>query len=236
MAKRVALITSINNEMMNEACELFVSGVPKETARERLEELISNRYTAKENIMKTRIVVQNMWYDTTMPLHDEAVDAAKFLSPSERLPIHWALLLTQYKVFFDLCEILGHFFELRDVVKASQIKQLMGEKWGARNSVLSAVSRTFKTLCDMGVLEKIGSSSYKQKHIVVSDPKVLALLFSSIIIAADRQYMTWEAFITHSVMFPFVIKDVTQADMAAIPYLVMERIGDQIVFRIKDNT
>ena len=121
MAKRVALITSINNEMMNEACELFVSGVPKETARERLEELISNRYTAKENIMKTRIVVQNMWYDTTMPLHDEAVDAAKFLSPSERLPIHWALLLTQYKVFFDLCEILGHFFELRDVVKASQI-------------------------------------------------------------------------------------------------------------------
>ncbi len=232
MAERVALITSINNEMMNESFELFIAGVSKEDARERLENSISLIYSAKENIKKTRIVVQNIWYDTTKPLHNEAVDAAKQLSRAERLPIHWALLLMQYKIFFDLSETLGRFFEIRDVVKASQIKEEMGEKWGARNSVLCAVTRTLKSLCDMGVLEKVGSSSYTKNRITVSDPRVVALLFAAVMIAADRQYMTWEAFIAHSAIFPFSICDVTQADMAAVPYLVMERMGEQVVFRV----
>lgn len=235
MADRVALITSISNEMMNESFELFIAGVSKEAARERLEGSISPIYTAKENIQKTRVVVQNMWYDTTKPLHNEAVDAAKYLSQTERLPIHWALLLTQYKVFFDLCETLGHFFEIRDVVKAAQIKEVMGEKWGARNSVLCAVTRTFKSLCDMGALEKIGSSSYTKNRIEVYDSKAVALLFASVMIASDRQYLTWEAFITHPSIFPFTINNVTQADMAAIPYLAMERMGEHVVFRIKEN-
>lgn len=232
MAERVALITSINNEMMNEAFELFVADVSKEDARERLESSISQIYSAKENIKKTRMVVQNIWYDTTKPLHNEAVNAAKYLSKTERLPIHWALLLTQYKIFSDLSETLGHFYEIRDVVKASQIKEEMGEKWGARNSVLCAVTRTFKSLCDMGVLEKFGSSSYTKKSITVSDPKVVALLFASVMIAIGRHYMTWETFITHPAIFPFVICNVTQSDMAAVPYLAMERMGDQVVFRV----
>lgn len=235
MAERVALITSINNEMMNESFELFLAGVSKEEAKERLENLISQIYSAKENIKKTRIVVQNMWYDTAKPLHNEAVDAAKYLSQTERLPIHWALLLTQYKIFSDLCETLGHFYEIRDVVKASQIKEEMGEKWGARNSVLFAVTRTFKSLCDMGVLEKVSSLAYTKKRITVSDPKVVALLFAAVMIAIDRQYLTWETFITHPAIFPFAICNVTQADMAAIPYLTMELMGGQVVFRIKQN-
>jgi hypothetical protein len=60
----------------------------------------------------------------------------------------------------------------------------------------------------------------------------VALLFGAVMIASDRQYMTWETFITHSTIFPFAICDVTQADMAAVPYLAMERMGDQLVFRV----
>lgn len=235
MTERVALITSINNEMMNESFELFIAGVSEEDAKERLEDSISRIYTAKENVLKTRRVVQNIWYDTTKPLHNEAVDAAKDLSQAERLPIHWALLMTQYKIFFDLCETLGNFFEIRDVVKATQIKDAIGEKWGARNSVLCAITRTFKSLCDMDALKKVGHSSYSKKCIMVSDPKTVAVLFAAIIIANERQYMTWEAFITHPAIFPFTIINITQADMAAVPYLTMERMGEQIVFRLNLN-
>lgn len=234
MAERVALITSINNEMMNESYELYIAGIPEDTARERLEDLISQVYTAKENINKTRKVVQSMWYDTSNPLHDEAVESAKYLSQSERLPIHWALLITQYKVFMNLCETLGNFFEIRDIVKASQIKGAMAEKWGARNSVLCAVTRIFKTLCDIGALEKVGSSSYTKKYITISDQKVVALLFAALLIATDRQYMTWESFIKHPAIFPFEIKNITQADITTVPYLAIERMGEQVVFRIKN--
>ena len=53
-------------------------------------------------------------------------------------------------------------------------------------------------------------------------------------LATDQQYMTWESFITHPAIFPFAITDVTQADMAAVPYFAMERMGEQVVFRIKE--
>jgi hypothetical protein len=47
--------------------------------------------------------------------------------------------------------------------------------------------------------------------------------------------MTWESFITHPAIFPFTINNVTQADIAAIPYLSMERMGEQVVFRIMET-
>lgn len=233
MAERVALITSINIEMMDASFELYVAGVSKEEAKERLDDLISQTYSAKENIQKTRVVIQNMWYDASMPLHNEALDAAKYLSQVERLPIYWALLLTQYKIFFDLCETLGQLFEIRDVVKASQIKDIMSEKWGARNSVLSAVTRTFKTLCDMNVLKRAEKrTTYEKITNKITNEKTIALLFAATILATGQQYMTWESFISHPAIFPFSISNVTQADIAAAPYLAMERMGEQVVFRV----
>ena len=68
----------------------------------------------------------------------------------------------------------------------------------------------------------------------VTDPKVVALLFASVMLATEQQYMTWESFITHPAIFPFAITDVTQTDMAAVPYFAMERMGEQVVFRIKE--
>lgn len=79
-------------------------------------------------------------------------------------------------------------------------------------------------------------TSYAKVMHNVSDVKTVALLFAAVMLATKQQYMTWESFITHPAIFPFTINDVTQADMAAIPYLVMERMGEQIVFRIKENT
>ena len=233
MNERVGLITSINNEMLNESFELFIAGVSKEDARERLENTIAQIYSAKENITKTRLVVQNIWYDTSKPLHNEAVEAAKHLPKIQRLPIHWALLLTQYKIFFDLCDTLGRFFEIRDAVNTSQVKEKISEKWGARNSVLHAVTRTFKSLCDMDTLKRGEKhTTYEKVTHKVFDTKVVAILFAAIILATEQQYMTWEAFINHPAIFPFFICDVTQADIAAAQYLTMERMGEQIVFRV----
>jgi hypothetical protein len=40
---------------------------------------------------------------------------------------------------------------------------------------------------------------------------------------------------THPAIFPFAIFNVTQADMAAVSYLTMERMGEQVVFRVKEQ-
>ena len=236
MAERVAFSKSISLDLLNEAYEEFIAGITKKESTAKLDEMIGQSITNKVNIKQTRIIVQNVWFNNTDWLHDEAVEIARYLTRVERLPVHWALMLVRFSIFTDLCTVLGHLFELKDSVSATQIKEEVYNKWGARTTLDASLSKNLKSLRDMGVLTRAEKyTSYVKVTSKVSDPEVVAILFAAVMLTTEQQYMTWESFITHPTIFPFIINDVTQADMAAIPYLTMERMGEQVVFRIKEN-
>lgn len=234
MAERVALSKPINLDLLNEVYEEFISGLTKQESKEKLDEIISQKISSKDNIRKTRTIVQNLWYVDADWFHEESALAARYLTRVERLPVHWALLMNCYPIFTDMCVVMGQLFEIKDSVSATQIKAAIYSKWGARNTLEATLSKNLKSLRDIDALTYGDSrTSYAKVTHTVSDPKVVALLFAAVMLATEQQYMTWESFIAHPAIFPFDIKNVTQADMAAIPYFAMERMGEHVVFRIK---
>jgi hypothetical protein len=236
MAERVAFSKPISLDLLNEAYEEYIAGITKKESTAKLDEIIGLSITNKVNIKQTRIIVQNVWFNNIDWLHDEAVEVARYLTKTERLPVHWTLMLVRFSIFTDLCSVLGHLFELKDSVSAVQIKEEIYNKWGARTTLDASLSKNLKSLREIGALARGEKyTSYVKVTHTVSDPKVVALLFAAVMLATDQQYMTWESFIAHPAIFPFVISDVTQADMAAVPYLAMERMGEQVVFRIKET-
>lgn len=236
MAEIVALSKPINLDLLNEVYEEYIAGLTKQESKEKLDEIIGQKISSKDNIRKTRTILQNLWYVDSDWFHEEAVSVARFLTRIERLPIHWALLMNYYRLFTDMCTVLGQLFEIKDSVSATQIKSEIYSKWGARSTLDASLSKTLKSLRDMEALTLGGSkTAYAKITHSVSDPKIVALLFAAVMLATEQQYMTWESFITHPAIFPFAINDVTQADIAAIPYFVMERMGEQVVFRLKEN-
>ena len=236
MAERVAFSKPISLDLLNEAYEEFISGITKKESTAKLDDIIGQSITNKVNIKQTRIIVQNVWFNNIDWLHDEAVEVARYQTRIERLPVHWALMLVRFSIFTDLCSVLGHLFELKDSVSATQIKEEIYNKWGARTTLDASLSKNIKTLREMEVLARAEKyTSYSKVMHKVSDPKVVALLFAGVMLATEQQYMTWESFITHPAIFPFTITDVMQADMAAVPYFAMERMGEQVVFRVKES-
>ena len=234
MAERVALSKPISLDLLNEVYEEYIAGLTKLESKEKLDEIISQKISSKDNIRKTRAIVQNLWYVDTDWFHEEAALAARYLTRVERLPVHWALLMNCYPIFTDMCVVLGQLFELKDSVSATQIKETIYSKWGGRTTLDASLSKNLKSLRDIGALTHAESrTSYAKVMHNVSDVKTVALLFAAVMLATKQQYMTWESFITHPAIFPFTINNVTQADMAAIPYLAMERMGEHVVFRIK---
>ena len=236
MAERVAFSKPISLDLLNEAYEEFISGITKKESTAKLDDIIGQSITNKVNIKQTRIIVQNVWFNNIDWLHDEAVEVARYQTRIERLPVHWALMLVRFSIFTDLCSVLGHLFELKDSVSATQIKEEIYNKWGARTTLDASLSKNIKTLREMEVLARAEKyTSYSKVMHKVSDPKVVALLFAGVMLATEQQYMTWESFITHPAIFPFTITDVMQADMAAVAYFAMERMGEQVVFRVKES-
>ncbi|WP_061214830.1 hypothetical protein [Syntrophomonas wolfei] len=233
MAKIVAFSLPIDLNQLNEVYELYIAGVSREDARTRLDEQISQHLSSKDTIRKTRTILLNVWYDGESSIHDSAVEAARYLTRSERLPAHWAMMLMRFPIFKDLCIVLGNLYELKDCVSAAQIKKEVFNKWGARSTLETSLSKNLKTLRDVGAIKCADKSANYEKCVhTISDPNAVALLFASILLATEQQYMTWESFISHPANFPFSICNVTQADMAAVPYLAMERMGEQVVFRV----
>lgn len=236
MAERVGFSKPISLDLLNEGCEEWIAGLSKREYTERLNAYIGQTVTNASDIRTVRAIVQNVWLNDIDWVHDEAANLARYMTRMERLPLHWSLLLVRYPVFTDLCTILGHLFELKDVVSAKQIKEEIFNKWGARSTLEAALSKNLKSLRDLGTLTRAEKYySYSKVMHKVSDPKVVALLFAGVMLATEQQYMTWESFITHPAIFPFAITDVTQADMAAVPYFAMERVGEQVVFRVKES-
>lgn len=235
MAERVAFSKSISLDLLNEAYEEFISGITKKESTAKLDEIIGQSITSKVNIKQTRIIVQNVWFNNIDWLHNEAVEIARYLSRVERLPVHWAIMLVRFSIFADLCAVLGYLFEYKDSVSAAQIKEEIYNKWGARTTLDASLSKNLKSMRDMGVLERADKyTSYAKITTAINDPKVVAILFAAVMLATEQQYMTWDRFISHPAIFPFAICNVTQADMASISYLTMERMGDNVVFRIKN--
>lgn len=236
MTETVTLSRSIDIDLLNEVFEEYIDGCTKLESKEKLDAIISQRISSKDNIRKTRTILQNLWYVDTDWFHEEAADAAKHLTRMERLPVHWALLMNYYPIFTDMCVVLGQLFELKDAVSAAQIKKTIYSKWGARSTLDASLSKNLKSFRDIGTLKNAESrTTYAKVTHKVSDPKIVALLFAAVMFATSQQYMTWESFIAHPAIFPFTIADVTQADMAAVPYFVMERMGEQVVFRVKES-
>ena len=236
MAETVALSKPISLDLLNEVYEEYIAGFTKQESKEKLDEIISQKISSKDNIRKTRTIVQNLWYVDSDWFHEEAASVAHYLTRIERLPIHWALLMNYYKLFTDMSVVMGQLFEIKDSVSAAQIKAEIYSKWGARNTLDASLSKSLKSFRDMeAITYGDGHASYAKVMHKVSDPKVVALLFAGVMLATEQQYMTWESFITHPAIFPFTITDVMQADMAAVPYFAMERMGEQVVFRVKES-
>ena len=232
MAEQVGLARNFTLDWLDAAADCQMLGKDKAEAHEYLDSIISQTIQSKDNIRKTRTIMLNLWYGNEPWIMHESIEACRYAARSERLPLHWALLLAYYPVFFDLCSVIGSLLEYRDTVTLQQIKSRIYEKWGARTTLEHSLSKNMQSLKDVGaMIPQQAAGAYTAANYTVDSKRIVYVLADSILKNEQREYMTWEEIIHHPALFPFSIVNVTQADLASCERFSLERMGDDVVIR-----
>lgn len=233
MAERVAFTRTVTLSWLNEAAEFSIQGITRKNAGDALNTTIGQHISNAVNIKQTRIILLRTWFDTTPALLDRAKSQFHSVTSDEKLAIHWSLLMDQYAIFADLCDVIGHLYAFRDVITLRQIKERIYDKWGERSILCSSLSKNIKTLKELGAMAAGEHPGYYvlKKH-TVSDPYVAGLLLYAMLHNASQRYITWSNFVSHPAMFPFEFVGMDEADMAAIDFISLDRFDGQTVLSI----
>ncbi len=235
MAERIGLSKNIKLEWMNLAADQHLAGKTQIEAVPVIDEKIRESVTCQANVRTIRAVLMNMWFKNQDWFLERASEVIRVASSNERIAIHWAMLLKRYPVFYDLCTVIGGLFQYREEITLAQIKNRIFEKWGARDTLQSCLSKNIQMLKELRALNAIKPvGTYTHNTMIISDVHVIQLLCYSIICATGKACITWEDILHHPALFAFKIQNVTQGDMAACEKLILERMGDDVVIRAND--
>lgn len=236
MAERIGLTKPIRLDWLNDVAVYAAQGLSRKDAGEELNKTIGQYISNAVNIKQTRIILLNAWYNTTPLMLETAKKIFSCVSTEERLAIHYALLSDQYKVFYDLADVLGHLLEYREIISATQIKEKMYEIWGKRPMLETALSKTLKSFRDMELLYSPGKiTEYACVKHKITDIHVIGLLLQALLKNSKQDYIGWDAFLTSPFMFPFEVSGVDESHMAALSYVELDRFDNKTVLSIKSE-
>ena len=230
MAEYVGFIMNMRPEWMDQGFRCRINGLPKEEAKIIFEETASKNHSDPTNIHKIRRTLEILFYENESWILQDSLNNYVNLTIEQRIPLYWALLICSFPIFYDVCKSIGNLTAYRDTITLSQARQPIYDKWGARNIIHQSVKKVFQTLKDFDMLLPCGAPgvfNIHRKNII--DTKLALYIVVAILSASEKDYMSLESIVSHRVLFPYEIAQVSQADIAACEVLRIDRMGDDVV-------
>lgn len=190
MAKIVGLSRSIKLEWLNKTVELLLEGKDEIQIKEELNEYLSFEIKSPTNLRKTREILMNIWVKTPQELSalkQQALEAYKD-EKSNKLALHWSMMLVAYPVFSDVCALIGKLTNIQDTFTTSWLKEKLFEMWGERTTLFHSSDKILQTLKLIGAIENEKVGVYRIKKYPVTDVKTIQVLLLAILHLRERAY------------------------------------------------
>jgi len=207
---RIGLSRFIALEWLNETARATKELRDPEQVKEALQDTIES-HEGKEAKRKTIDVLTRAWSrvdDEHTGLRDEALDMFDAVNSSEKLMLHWGLLLLGYPIFRDVTEVIGKLSNLQGYVTISQVKRSVKKDWGDRTTLNRTVDRIFQSLVEWNVLQSTEGSFKINKKTYSPKVNVQKWLLTSLLQSIKPRLVSSDDLLTHPSLFPFTI-DIT---------------------------
>lgn len=131
----------------------------------KLNYFLQNDINGKSSRVKEATILLRVWHMVSPEyesLRERALCLFAKLSSSERLVLHWGMLLLTHPFFRDLTAELGNLFILQQEVPASQLYRKMRNLYGDKERVNVATKSVLATLRNMECIQSNQKTVYTQ--------------------------------------------------------------------------
>ena len=173
MAKPVGLSRSLKLEWLNKTVELIIENNNEEQIKSELDYYLSFEIKDLTNLMKTRNILIKSWIKNTTENGELRRIALKAYNNecSNKLALHWCMLLTSYPIFADVSSLIGKITNIQDTFTTAWIREKIFEQWGESATLLHSVPKILQTLKQMDIIENEKNGVYHIKKHKISDFK-----------------------------------------------------------------
>jgi hypothetical protein len=182
---------------------------------------------------KTLTVLSRIWLfvpEQARGLRENALKLFSETSLSNRLPVHWALMMAVYPFFLDVAASAGKLISMNGDVTLSQIVRRMLDAWGDRSTLPRATQRVLRSMVQWGALRDGGVRGQylaPPAQTIVSG-NAAELLLMGLLIGLGRGLPAPQLF-SHASLFPFDLR-LHSSWMGRSPHFQFHRQGDQTDF------
>ncbi|MCL5779819.1 MAG: hypothetical protein M1119_02525 [Firmicutes bacterium] len=190
MAKMIGLSRPIKLEWLNKTVELVLEGKDETQIKDELNEYLSFEIKSAINLRKTREILMTIWVRTPeelSTLKQLALEAYKD-EKSNKLALHWSMMLVAYPVFCDVCALIGKLTNIQDTFTTSWLKEKLFEMWGERTTLFHSSDKILQTLKLIGAIENEKVGVYRIKKYPVTDSKTIQVLLLAILSLKEKAY------------------------------------------------
>jgi hypothetical protein len=190
MAKIIGLSRSIKLEWLNKTAELVLEGKDETQIKDEINEYLSFEIKSPTVLRKTREILMNIWVrtpDELSLLKQQALEAYKD-EKSNKLALHWSMMLVAYPVFCDVCALIGKLTNIQDSFTTSWLKEKLFEMWGERTTLFHSSDKILQTLKLIGAIENEKVGVYRIKKYPVTDVKTIQVLLLAILSLKEKAY------------------------------------------------
>jgi hypothetical protein len=205
MAKIVGMSRSIKLDWLNKTVELLLVSKDETQIKEELNEYLSFEIKSPIVLRKTREILMNIWVRTPeniLDLKQLALEAYKD-EKSNKLALHWSMMLVAYPIFSDICALIGKLTNIQDTFTTSWLKEKLFEMWGERTTLYHSGNKIIQTLKLMGVIENTKLGVYRINRYHLSDVKTIQVLLMALIRLKEKAYYEVAEMSSIPQAFPF---------------------------------
>ena len=236
MIKMVGLARPLKIEWLNKTVDLVLDGKKPEAIKEELNTYLSFEIESPTSLRKTRESLMNIWAAQS----DETVDARAYALSlyatlaTDKLPLHWCMLLIKYPIFADICAFIGKISTIEDSFTTAWLREKLYESWGERTTLNVPVKNILRTLVDFDALEKVKIGVYRTKRKPVKDSNIIRLIIMTLLALGKKAYYEVSELSRVPFYFPFEY-DVTLEWLQNTPEINIGNFGGKTVITAKVN-